>query len=254
VADVLITPLVISSFDLPARKPFFRVAGPDASLEFKKDLDDLDGPDVDLSDAQTSVGAVDLVATALLLDTPLGLVNDGLAFEDADTSLSDFGAESGTSTEIEKSLTTNETNIGNIKTAGNKINFTDTPIAGVGTTPTPPAPAPAPVLPGVGHGFGDAPHIAGTRAAMTNISRPGAPGRFRVGDPWQITIEAAAGSPIYAVATRNGVSLGQSSFGLVPAAGVLVLTGTMSADQIGSWIENWYAGTHFINQIGFSVE
>lgn len=246
-AQPLIPPLKLSDFDIPPRQPYF-------TTEFKKDLADLDGPTVDLADAQKAVGIVDLVAIALTLDAPLSALDQGLAFEDTDTSAAAVDTIIHGSSLIEGSFPTTETTIGAATKEGGKLNLVIPPIAGTGSgAKVTPAPAPAPKIPPVGAGI-SGPPLAGAHAFITNIARPGAPGRFRVGDPWQITIKAPAGSTIYAVASHNGVHIGQSPFGKVPANGIMLLNGTFTADQRGAWQENWYSDSHFINQIVFAVE
>jgi hypothetical protein len=243
----LVPPLTLAGFDLTPSAPYFATA-------FGKDPDGIDALDSDLADVAKDTPAVDLVLIALQLNTPLDLVDAGLAFEDTDTNTDPMKDVIAAQPNIDTSIKNNETTLGKIPAAAAAITTSIPPIAGVPVPPTTtPPPPPAPKLPPVGGGIGDAP-LPGTHARITNINRPGAPGKFRVGDPWQITIEAPAGTAIYAVATHNRVQLGQASFGIVPAAGVLVLTGAMTADQIGSWQENWYAGTHFISQIVFTVE
>jgi hypothetical protein len=246
VAQPLVPPLDLSAFDFTPTPPYFATA-------FKTDLANIDAFDSDFLNIETTIGVVDLAAIALALDTPIGIADVALS----DFERTDFTADTATviaaAPLIDQGITNNETTAGNVGAAGSKIVIPSSPIAGVATGAGGGASAPAaPAIPSVGAGI-KGPPLAGAQAFITNINRPGDPGHYKVGDPWQITIKAPAGSQIYAVASHNGVSLGQLAFGAVPTSGVLLFHGTFAADQLGSWIENWYAGTSFINQIVFQV-
>jgi hypothetical protein len=243
----LVPPLDLSAFDFTPTKPWFHT-------NMQDDLDRIDGMDKVLTDIEKPLWLVDVVQIGVDLLTPITTASDALTdFENHDfTSDTDTVIKAGPA--IDQSFLNNETTAGLIATAGNKITVPPQTINGVASTPgasSTPA-APPPVLPGVGSATG--PFLAGAQAFITNVNRPGDPGHFHVGDPWQLTIKAPAGSAIYAVASHNGVSLGQASFGTVPSSGILLLGGNFTADQLGSWIENWYAGTKLINQIVFEVK
>lgn len=246
-AQPLVPPLDFSRFDLSEPQPYFRNA-------FCDDFAAIDGVRTDLADIGKPLALIDVVAIAAELAKPLALAD--LMITDFDAT--DFTADTADlikeAPAIDTAILNNETTAGLVGAAGAKIVIPSQPINGVQVPPATGFPPPAaPVLPGVGHG-GSGPPLAGAKAFMTNINRPGDVGHFKVGDPWQITIQAPAGSRIYVVASRDGVSIGQSPFGVIPTSGVMLLHGTFTAEQIGYWIENWYAETHFINQIGFEVK
>jgi hypothetical protein len=247
VAQQLVPELDLSAFDLSPTPAYFHKAMQD-------DLDRIDGMDKVLVDVEKPLWLVDVVQIGVDLLTPITLAD--VALSDFETT--DFTADTDTvikaGPNIDQGILNNETTAGKVGAAGSKITIPSSQIAGAATGGAGAAPAPPPpTLPPVGGGI-KGPPLAGAQAFITNINRPGDPGHFKVGDPWQITIKAPAGSAIYAVASHNGVSLGQSSFGTVPASGLLLLHGTFTADQLGSWIENWYAGTTFVNQIVFEVK
>lgn len=233
------------------------VPSPPNRYSFHTDLQ----PDLDAIDKETNnplalaipLVLPDLVAIALSIDTPIALADDGFAFEAGDLTAAGVNDIISVAPLVSGGIALNETNIDAITTKGQSLNLGIPPIAGAAPPSTPGTPpAPAPVLPAVGSGAAfDVLH--GAQAFITNINRPTQPGQFRTGDPWQITIKAATGTAIYAVASHNGVSLGQAYFGIVPTSGILLLHGTFTLDQLGSWQENWYGGSKFIAQIVFQV-
>lgn len=75
--------------------------------------------------------------------------------------------------------------------------------------------------------------------SMKNTTRPGADAAYNVGDAWQLTITGAPGTAISGGASQNGKSLGVTPFGSLNGQGQMVLTGTMTAAQVGSWSETW---------------
>jgi hypothetical protein len=242
----LITPLDVLAFYPPAQSSDFHTA-------LQPQLDDLDTAAADTTALNFSFVLPDVIAIALSMDTPIKLADDGFVFEATDLTGAAIPDLNIISPLVQGGMAANETNIDAVLSKGQTLNLGIPPIAGAGSPSTPGSPAaPAPVLPAVGSG---APFtvLQGAQAFITNINRPAMPGQFRVGDPWQITIKAAAGTKIYAVASHNGVSLGQAAFGTVPVSGILLLHGTFTADQLGSWQENWYGENKFIAQIVFQV-
>lgn len=246
-ADPLIPPIDWTAYDLTPSQPYFATA-------FGQELGDLDNSAAAVPHIAQHHQSSVLPDIAPDLDKPLKTLDDGLAFEDQEVAADEAQTVTDPTALITQGFLDNETTIGKVQPEANKLPASMPPVAGVPVTPAPvPVQPPAPKLPPVGSGVGP-PLGGGAQAFISNINRPGAPGNFRVGDPWQITIKAPAGSAIYVVASHNGVSLGQSPFGVIPASGIILLHGTFTADQLGSWIENWYAGTKFISQIVFRVE
>ena len=85
---------------------------------------------------------------------------------------------------------------------------------------------------------GGANNIAAS-VVMRNTSRAGFDSSYQVGDNWQLTITGAPGAAVTAAASQNGASLGTTPFGSLNSSGQMVLTGTMSAGQVGNWQETW---------------
>lgn len=100
---------------------------------------------------------------------------------------------------------------------------------------------------GAGAGAGSSPSGSGNNSpaagpvtvSMKNLSLPGSDSAYRVGDKWQITLTGTPGTPISGGASQDGKSLGTTAFGNLNAQGQMVLTGTMTAAQVGSWSETW---------------
>jgi hypothetical protein len=247
VAQQLVPELDLSAFDLSPTPAYFHKAMQD-------DLDRIDGMDKVLVDIEKPLWLVDVVQIGIDLLAPITLADVALSDFETTNFTSDTDTVIAAGPQVDQGILNNETTAGKVGAAGSKLTIPTSSIAGVATggAGAAPAPPPAPVLPAVGSAAG--PFLAGAQAFITNVNRPGDPGHFHVGDPWQITIKAPAGSAIYAVASHNGVSLGQASFGVVPSSGLMLLAGKFTADQLGSWIENWYAGTAFVNQIVFEVK
>jgi hypothetical protein len=84
-------------------------------------------------------------------------------------------------------------------------------------------------------------------------SSGGSNSAFNVGDSWQVIVSGPPNSPVTASATQNGTSLGSSPMGTIGSNGQLVLTGTMSASQVGNWTESWSVGGQSAGTISFSV-
>jgi len=81
----------------------------------------------------------------------------------------------------------------------------------------------------------------------------GSNSQFNVGDSWQLMITGPPNAQVSAAATQNGTSLGTTSMGVTNANGQLLLTGTMSAAQAGTWTESWTVGGQAAGSISFSV-
>jgi len=90
--------------------------------------------------------------------------------------------------------------------------------------------------------------------SMRNLSRAGSDTQYQPGDQWQITITGAPGAAVSGSASQNGTNLGTSAFGNLNGAGQMVLTGTITADQAGTWVEGWtVAGNPPSITLSFSV-
>lgn len=120
---------------------------------------------------------------------------------------------------------------------------TFTPYAFSGPQNTPPQGSPGtlttPISFAGGSPAASQPSGAPVTVSMKNVTRPGSDTSYNVGDQWQITLSGAPGTAVSASASQNGKSLGTTPFGSLNAQGQMVLTGTMGADQTGSWSESW---------------
>lgn len=91
-------------------------------------------------------------------------------------------------------------------------------------------------------------------AVMKNLSRPGSDTQYQIGDQWSITIKGTPGAAVSGSASQNGTNLGTSAFGNLSQQGQMVLTGTMTAGQVGTWVEGWtIAGNPPSITLSFSV-
>lgn len=78
-------------------------------------------------------------------------------------------------------------------------------------------------------------------AQISNATRPGM--AFQVGDTFHLQITGPPNTPVTISATQNGTSLGTTPFGSTDANGILQLTGTYTASNIGTWAETIKAGS-----------
>jgi hypothetical protein len=77
---------------------------------------------------------------------------------------------------------------------------------------------------------------------------------FNVGDSWQITVSGPPNSQVSVSGTQNGTSIGSNTpMGTIGSSGTLVLTGTFTASQVGSWTEQWFVAGQSAGSISFSV-
>ena len=76
---------------------------------------------------------------------------------------------------------------------------------------------------------------------------------FNVGDQWRLTISGPPGQPVAGAAQQSGRNLGVSNYGSTDSSGHLVLTGTMTADTVGSWSEQWTVGGRPVGSVSFVV-
>jgi len=84
-------------------------------------------------------------------------------------------------------------------------------------------------------------------------SSGGSNSSFKVGDSWQIVVTGPPNAQVAASATQNGASLGTSNMGVINSQGQLVLTGTMTAAQVGNWVEAWTVSGQSAGSIFFAV-
>ena len=108
---------------------------------------------------------------------------------------------------------------------------------GVGTNPL----VNLTVLPGPAPGSPGGP--AGPPVVLFENLSTGDPSTFHVGDTWRMTITGAAGQPVYLDQVKDGVDNGEVFIGSTDATGTLVVAGTISAGQLGSYIETFRVGT-----------
>lgn len=73
------------------------------------------------------------------------------------------------------------------------------------------------------------------QAVARNLSRPNLP--FRVGDMFSLDVMGAPNAMVKITATKNGTPVGTTSFGATDGHGQRSITGTMTAAEIGSWLE-----------------
>lgn len=87
---------------------------------------------------------------------------------------------------------------------------------------------------------------------IVNTSRPGQP--LQAGDNWQVNITGATpNSPVSVSGTRNGASSGPSAVeGTTDGSGNFSTSGTMSAENVGNWAEQWAIAGKILN-LQFSV-
>jgi hypothetical protein len=81
----------------------------------------------------------------------------------------------------------------------------------------------------------------------------GSSSSFKVGDQWRLTITGPANSPVTGSSNHNGQSNAAAPFGNTNASGVAVLTGSMAADTVGNWSEQWFVAGQPAGSISFTV-
>lgn len=75
---------------------------------------------------------------------------------------------------------------------------------------------------------------------------------LRIGDRWTIRISGAPNSPVVVVGGKNG-AMDSMAMGATDAAGNFELAGTITADQVGSWFEQWSVGGQPVGQFAFTI-
>ena len=91
-----------------------------------------------------------------------------------------------------------------------------------------------------------------TAANLANLTAPGQP--FIAGDMFQLTLTGAPNAVVVETASsQNGQSMGSYQAGSTDASRTLVITGTFTAADVGSWQETWSVGGAPSATINFSV-
>jgi hypothetical protein len=118
-------------------------------------------------------------------------------------------------------------------------------------TPTYTAPS-APVVSSTGQTNTQTNVARGGSISFQNLSS-GNGSVLKVGDHWRITISGATpNAPVSVSGGMNGTSA-TNAMGSTDANGNFSLTGTISADEVGSWAEQWYVGSQLSGSIYFTV-
>lgn len=90
-------------------------------------------------------------------------------------------------------------------------------------------------------------------AVLTNTTRPDSQ-NFYSGDGWSLTITGQPGQDVLISAVFNGAALPWVNIGQTDVTGQLILTGTMTDDFLGSWVESFQVGgLVWAGSISFSV-
>jgi hypothetical protein len=156
----------------------------------------------------------------------------------------------------------------NNATAGQRMpSFTVTPDLSVVGSPTSPFFMNAPPNPTVTFS-GQAPttlaHLEGSRASATPAAQGARGGQLsfstsrggtslQVGDTWTIRITGATpGSPVTVVGGKNGAR-DSNVMGSTDGSGNFSLSGTLTADQVGTWSESWSVGGASSGSFSFTV-
>lgn len=78
-------------------------------------------------------------------------------------------------------------------------------------------------------------------------------GTLYPGDTWQIHITGAAPNVTVQVDGTHAGQTNRNTMGTTDAQGNFLLSGTITADSVGSWQETWYAGGQTAGTFGFVV-
>ncbi len=246
----LITPLDLAAYQLTPEPPYFRE-------HFAGELDSIDSIDSSLATIADVSTGLDIAGALASLDGPISIVESALGFAGNDTGAGEIAGIAGAATSIDKGIGAATSGINSAADKGGLIGINIPPIGGINVSPPTPGQPPAqppPTLPPVLGTGGVGPPATGFHLQFTNTTRPGAPGRPKVGESYSLVITGKLGTSIYVVSTHDGRELPQAGFGVVPASGKLTITGSFSASDKGAWIENWYAQGNYIGQVAFTVE
>ena len=243
----LVEPLNYSDYDLTLSAPFFVPT-------FGHDLDELDSIDSDLAAIADVATGVDIAGITASLDGPLTGIDNFLGGAGADDGTAAISNLVGAGGAIDAGVTTSTNALQAAVNKGISIAIQIPPLHGITVTPPSAPSVPAPVLPSPGAPGPVGPPAVGFHLQFTNVTRPGSPGRVKVGESFTVAISGTPGTSIYAVARHDGKDNGQAGFGVIPASGTLAISGSFGVADKGTWIENWYAQGNYIGQIAFTVE
>lgn len=73
-----------------------------------------------------------------------------------------------------------------------------------------------------------------------------------VGQGWKVEIVGAPGQDVMLMGGKNGQEL-QYNAGKTDASGRFTLSGTATADQVGTWREKWFVGTKEVGSVTFQI-
>lgn len=90
-----------------------------------------------------------------------------------------------------------------------------------------------------------------TQAVLRNMSRPNMP--LQVGDLFSLDIQGPANSPVTITATKNGGAPTNQAFGTTDLSGSRSITGGMTANEVGSWVELIQVGSGQPYTLQFNV-
>ncbi len=243
----LVEPLNYADYDLTLSDPYFVPT-------FGHDLDELDSIDIDLAAIEDVATGVDIAGITASLDGPLAGIDNFLSGAPGDDGTAAINNLVGAAGAIDAGVTTSNTALQAATNKGISIAVPITPLHGITVSPPSAPSVPAPVLPAPGAPGPVGPPAVGVHLQFTNVTRPGSPGRVKVGESFTVAITGPPGVSIYAVATHNGVNNGQAGFGVIPPSGTLMIGGSFGVADKGPWIENWYAQGNYIGQVAFTVE
>ncbi len=88
---------------------------------------------------------------------------------------------------------------------------------------------------------------------LKGTTSPNNPDIYLKGTAFTVTVSGPPNVPVYAISAHNGQNHGQAQMGVTDSKGKLVITGSFSAADVGSWTENWYLATTFWAQLVFEV-
>jgi hypothetical protein len=77
--------------------------------------------------------------------------------------------------------------------------------------------------------------------------------QFRVGDSFRLVVTGPANAQVTGSSQHDGKGGGAAPFGSTDASGTAIITGTMTPDTVGGWVEQWYVGGQSAGSVSFSV-
>lgn len=77
--------------------------------------------------------------------------------------------------------------------------------------------------------------------------------QFRVGDTFRLVITGPANSQVTGSSQHDGRSGAAAPFGNTDSTGQAVISGTMTPDTVGGWVEQWFVGGQNAGSVSFSV-